>query len=123
PGSRAEPRLLPRWRQVPRSDGAGDGHAVAVRSGRSDRMRTLNLDWKLNAACWNTDQTPFFPPGDDPDIPDQANRLCNNCPVNSECLDYAVSIRPTAGIWAGLTADGVKRERRRRYMRQRKGVA
>ena len=86
-------------------------------------MRTLNLDWKLKAVCWNTDQTIWFPPGDDPDIPDQAARLCAQCPVATECLDYAVSIRPSGGIWAGLTADGVKRERRRRYMRQRKGVA
>ena len=33
-----------------------------------------------------------------------AREMCESCPVRRPCLAYALLIRPTAGIWAGLTA-------------------
>ena len=32
----------------------------------------------------------------------RAKAICRTCPVNRECLEYAVSIREAHGIWGGL---------------------
>lgn len=34
-----------------------------------------------------------------------ARDICCACPVRVACLAYALRTRPTAGVWAGLTAD------------------
>jgi WhiB family redox-sensing transcriptional regulator len=28
--------------------------------------------------------------------------ICNDCPVKDECLEYALDINETHGIWGGL---------------------
>lgn len=33
-----------------------------------------------------------------------AKDVCAGCTVQDQCLEYAVAILPTAGIWAGRTA-------------------
>jgi WhiB family redox-sensing transcriptional regulator len=33
----------------------------------------------------------------------RAKSICRVCPVNAECLDYALTIREPYGIWGGLT--------------------
>ena len=33
----------------------------------------------------------------------QAKAICRECPVQPECLDYALGIREPHGIWGGLT--------------------
>jgi hypothetical protein len=38
---------------------------------------------------------------------DAARAICAECPVRLECLAYALRTRPTAALWAGLTADEV----------------
>ncbi|GAA3238267.1 WhiB family transcriptional regulator [Actinocorallia longicatena] len=35
---------------------------------------------------------------------DAAKAVCEECPVWAGCLDYALRIRPTHGVWAGYTA-------------------
>lgn len=35
---------------------------------------------------------------------DRAKRICATCPVQVECLEYALDIRDAYGIWGGLTA-------------------
>jgi WhiB family redox-sensing transcriptional regulator len=50
----------------------------------------------------------FFPPTtgerrDERELREaRAKRICAECPVRSECLDYALSIREPHGIWGGL---------------------
>jgi hypothetical protein len=46
---------------------------------------------------------------DEPDLDrlarlDAARAICAECPVRLECLAYALRTRPTAALWAGLTA-------------------
>jgi hypothetical protein len=35
---------------------------------------------------------------------DAARAICAECPARLECLAYALRTRPTAAMWAGLTA-------------------
>ncbi len=41
--------------------------------------------------------------------PEKARRICADCPVQQECLDYALEIPSLEGIWGGTT----ERERQR----------
>jgi len=34
----------------------------------------------------------------------QAKRVCAQCPVRKECLEYALRVREELGIWGGLDA-------------------
>lgn len=61
----------------------------------------------------------------DPDIwfPEQgdmsgfiAKRFCNLCPVQEECLEYALETRQQWGIWGG------KSTRERRIIRRQRGM-
>jgi WhiB family transcriptional regulator, redox-sensing transcriptional regulator len=36
---------------------------------------------------------------------DAARDVCAECPVRVACLAYALRTRPSAGVWAGYTAD------------------
>lgn len=64
--------------------------------------------WRTNAACRRLDGELFFPVssrGPDYEIRvAEAKRVCRGCPVRSDCLDYALTIRPQ-GIWGGTTED------------------
>lgn len=44
---------------------------------------------------------------------DDARRLCQSCPVQAECLDYALTAGEDEGIWGGCT------EREREALRRR----
>ncbi|GAA4051121.1 WhiB family transcriptional regulator [Nonomuraea soli] len=49
------------------------------------------------------------PDHDEPDPVRQAREsrvkaICHTCPARTACLDYALAIRPTEGVWAGYTA-------------------
>ena len=65
------------------------------------------LAWQADALCAQTDPEAFFPEkgGSTRD----AKRVCEACPVQAECLDYAMSKDEKFGIWGGLS----ERERRR----------
>lgn len=42
----------------------------------------------------------------------EAAQMCRDCPVIKECAAFAASIRPSAGVWAGVTyVDGVPQTR------------
>ena len=67
----------------------------------------VNLDWQADAACTSIDPDLWFPqqwmPGD------AAIQICSSCPVQAECLDFALQLQgvqgmEVAGIWGGLTA-------------------
>jgi WhiB family redox-sensing transcriptional regulator len=60
--------------------------------------------------------TIFYPQTDEE--AESAKSVCNNCPVQVECLEHAIGIREKDGVWGGAT----ERERRR-IIRQRRRVA
>jgi len=71
--------------------------------------------WKRKALCTNVDQDLFFPErGASTRL---AKAVCRRCPVQEECLEYAVNNGEKFGIWGGLS------ERERRGIRKRRGIA
>lgn len=63
--------------------------------------------WKEDAVCAQTDPDAFFPEkgGSTKD----AKRICQGCPVQAQCLQYALDNDERFGIWGGYS----ERERRR----------
>ncbi|GAA4224252.1 hypothetical protein FHR32_002891 [Streptosporangium album] len=37
-----------------------------------------------------------------------AKRICSTCPARSQCLAYALDIRPSEGVWAGLSVGEIR---------------
>ena len=73
-------------------------------------------EWRKNALCLGMDPDLFFP-SVSAEIP-AAKAICADCPVQSECLEYALENRIAHGIWGGST------ERQRRLMiRKRNGLS
>ena len=69
--------------------------------------------WMLRAKCRGVTPTEFFP-SDGVGV-EFAQRICGNCPVRDECLEYALKFRIEHGVWGGAS----ERERRRILRRRR----
>ncbi|MGP3963259.1 WhiB family transcriptional regulator [Nonomuraea sp. 3N208] len=80
------------------------------------------LRWSAYAACQDADPGLFFPItwDDHPGQPnDQARRICQGCPVQQACLDWALRTGEPEGMWGGTTPA----ERRRLRARERQATA
>jgi WhiB family transcriptional regulator, redox-sensing transcriptional regulator len=64
----------------------------------------LSGTWSQHAICRGEDPDIFFPAYGDPGT--RARRICANCPVQIDCLQYAITADEW-GIWGGL--DGEQR--------------
>jgi len=71
--------------------------------------------WATQALCDGADPDLFFPPADRLGAP--AQRICGRCPVQDQCLAYAVVADEPAGIWGGLGLH--ERQALRRYLQRR----
>ena len=66
-------------------------------------------DWQNKASCRGPQSLDFYPPAhgerrDEKQHREQrAKAICRNCPVNTECLDFAIGGRELHGIWGGTT--------------------
>lgn len=69
--------------------------------------------WMLRARCREAAPGDFFP--NDGTGVEQAKKVCHECPVENECLEYALTYRIDHGVWGGHS----ERERRR-ILRQRR---
>ena len=56
--------------------------------------------WRDRAACSEVGTDVFFDKG----LRSQALALCQVCPVNNCCLDYALKHEPEFGVYGGFTA-------------------
>lgn len=74
-----------------------------------------DMRWMLRALCRGASPNEFFP-SDGVGV-DAARRVCEPCPVKSECLEYALEYRIEHGVWGGAS----ERERRR-IMRRRRNL-
>ena len=82
----------------------------------------MNLtDWRADAACRNYDTSVFFPEEGEDGL--KAKSICAICPVQGECLEWAISTREPDGIWGGLGPNERRRIRRRRQEEARRAVA
>jgi WhiB family redox-sensing transcriptional regulator len=64
--------------------------------------------WQWQAMCRGEDASLFFAPNHfEPKEEKRARErkaraICGRCPVRMECLEYAIRIKETHGIWGGL---------------------
>jgi len=79
--------------------------------------------WRRRAACKDLDTDLFFPVGETGAAVEQteaAKAVCAACPVQPECLEYALVTNEQAGIWGGATEAERRTIRRRRRAPQRR---
>lgn len=62
---------------------------------------TFTDEWRDHAACLDIDEDIFF----EEEYEEQANRICNQCPVFYECLEDAIFYDDSEGFRA-LSAKG-----------------
>jgi WhiB family redox-sensing transcriptional regulator len=64
--------------------------------------------WQLRAACRGEDSNLFFAPGyfekrgEKNAREAKAKQICARCEVRGRCLEYALKIEETHGVWGGL---------------------
>ena len=77
----------------------------------------MDLTWKLAGACRYSSTDMFYPASDtDADV---AKAVCNACPVQEPCLEYALTVREPEGVWGGHTFAERRSILRRRRERER----
>jgi WhiB family transcriptional regulator, redox-sensing transcriptional regulator len=80
------------------------------------------LTWRRHAACLDEDPELFFPVGSTGRALEQiaqAKEVCQDCPVLSECLEWALETNQDAGVWGGMCEDERRALRRSRQRRRR----
>lgn len=76
----------------------------------------MDANWMLSGLCRGLDPETFFP-SDGVGV-EVAQRICAECPVHAECLEYALRNHIEHGVWGGAS------ERlRRRIARDRRRAA
>lgn len=78
--------------------------------------------WWTRAACVSADPELFFPISySGPALRQvaQAKAICARCPIQRECLRYALGAGSIQGVWGGMTEE----ERRRLARRERRARA
>lgn len=77
-------------------------------------------NWRMHAACRDEDPDLFFPIGTTgPALvqTEEAKTVCRGCPVQEQCLRWALENNQDAGVWGGLGENerrALKRRGRRR---------
>jgi WhiB family redox-sensing transcriptional regulator len=67
-----------------------------------------HAEWRQRAACKGPYAELFYPPIAAERKEDKiarernAKAICVECPVASECLEHALSVREAHGIWGGM---------------------
>jgi WhiB family redox-sensing transcriptional regulator len=64
------------------------------------------VDWRHHAACHSVDPELFFPAGRPRAALVQvaaARAVCSHCPVESDCLSWALAQGQVSGVWGGTT--------------------
>jgi len=72
--------------------------------------------WSHKAACRGSQHLMFTRGHKDITYIADARAICATCPVQEECLNYALQFAPgdMHGVWAGLTSRQLKAEQRKR---------
>lgn len=80
-------------------------------------MARYPTDWRAASACLGADPDVFFPIATGRAGERQAakaQRICERCRVQRECLEFAMRTGEAHGIWGGTTPEERVRVRRRR---------
>ena len=90
-----------------------------------DTSASIADDWRVAAACRDTDPDLFFPVGSTGPALDQiarAKAVCDQCLAQSSCLQFALSTNQDSGIWGG-TSEDERRRLRRKWLAERRRAA
>ncbi|MEV2213967.1 WhiB family transcriptional regulator [Streptomyces sp. NPDC050997] len=81
-------------------------------------------NWREHAACSHEDPDLFFPIGTTgPALvqEEQAKAVCRGCPVQEQCLQWALDTGQTIGVWGGTSENERRALKRRTAARRRSG--
>jgi len=84
----------------------------------------LAPSWRADAACRAGNAVHFFAPAHFERKPEKdaregaARALCRTCPVQKDCLEFALMVQEPHGIWGGLNELERKRLTRKRAAEQ-----
>jgi WhiB family transcriptional regulator, redox-sensing transcriptional regulator len=81
--------------------------ATTAELGRTLGIMDEQLAWMESARCLEADPDAFFP--EKGGSTREAKRICAQCGVREECLEYALQNDERFGIWGGMS----ERERRK----------
>jgi WhiB family redox-sensing transcriptional regulator len=85
-------------------------------------LASADYSWRSHALCRDTDPDLFFPVGTTGAALvqiEQARAVCRECPVQSDCLDFALATNQDSGIWGGTSEDERRMIRREQANRQK----
>ena len=85
-------------------------------------LANADYTWRSEAICRDTDPELFFPVGTTGYALLQiarAKEVCGQCPVHSDCLEYALETNQDSGIWGGTSEEERRTIRRRVAGRER----
>ncbi len=80
--------------------------------------RETEFEWRDLAACRDHSRAVFFPAGETGSAARQlelVKNICKSCPVQLECLGYAVETGQRFGVWGG-TDEEERRLLRRKWV-------
>ena len=80
-------------------------------------------DWRIKAACRDTDPDLFFPVGTTGPALDQiaaAKAVCNSCDAQPACLEFALATNQESGVWGGASEEERRKLRKAWMSRQRR---
>jgi WhiB family redox-sensing transcriptional regulator len=89
---------------------------AGTQESQRDRRGASTMDWRHHAACRDEDPELFFPVGTSgPALLQitEAKTVCRRCPVNAECLNWALGSGQDAGVWGGMSEDERRALKRR----------
>ncbi|MFE3516111.1 WhiB family transcriptional regulator [Streptomyces sp. NPDC059166] len=78
-------------------------------------------NWRMHAACRDADPDLFFPIGSSgPALvqAEEAKAVCATCPVQEQCLEWALENAQDSGVWGGTDENERRALKRRRARRQ-----
>lgn len=79
-------------------------------------LANADYSWRKAAICRDTDPDLFFPVGTTGYALvqiDKAKQVCGECPVQPDCLQYALDTNQDSGIWGGTSEEERRAIRRR----------
>jgi WhiB family transcriptional regulator, redox-sensing transcriptional regulator len=88
-------------------------------------LANADYGWRAHALCRDTDPELFFPIGTTGAALvqiEQARAVCRQCPVQADCLEFALTTNQDSGIWGG-TSEEERRVLRREFVARQKAVA
>ncbi|MDH6629544.1 WhiB family redox-sensing transcriptional regulator [Streptomyces sp. LBL] len=81
-------------------------------------------NWREHATCRHEDPDLFFPIGTTgPALvqQEQAQAVCRRCPVQEQCLEWALDTGQSIGVWGGTSENERRALKRRAAARRRSG--